>query len=461
MSLSGVKFILNKAFANLEDQTSVAISSSVVSIGRSAFENNSMLNIDLTSATNLVSIGDSCFKKCKNLQALCIPDSVLYVGSGLLLDALNLTEFSFNANLTIPDYCCYNCINLATITISNLTQIGDSAFAYCRQLQALSLSNSSDLEIGREAFLSCSGLATLYINTSSLTIKEKGFFGCTNLQEVQLNVSNLLVLEDAFAGCYKIIEVCIPNTINLKPGSPAYGYLGFYAAGVVNSPKSIVVENGFKLYGDIQNGRIDYSTAYIVGYEGNDTEIVLPEVYGIKSYAFYNNTELTKINIPNLSNKLHVVGACAFDKCEKLVFNEFDEGYYLGDNLIYMGPITENIETVRISNRAKFVYSEALFGCNNIHSIESPVCGDRRHFNDNIYQEGFSSVFGHNYFEGGNLVDYLVYDIDNNKDMLHAVKYYIPSQINNIHIIDGDIPDGAFINWTNLTSLVIDSPNLS
>ena len=107
VSLSGVKFILNKAFANLEDHTTITIPSSVVSIGRSAFENNSMLNIDLTSATNLVSIGDSCFKKCKNLQALCIPNSVLYVGSSLLLDAVNLTEFGFNANLPIPDYNKY------------------------------------------------------------------------------------------------------------------------------------------------------------------------------------------------------------------------------------------------------------------------------------------------------------------------------------------------------------------
>ena len=98
-----VRSIVNNAFSNCSDLTSVTISDYVNSIGDGAFEScsgltsiiipNSVISIDsnafsncsglrsVTIGNSVAAIGESAFEGCSRLTSIIIPNSVISIGS--------------------------------------------------------------------------------------------------------------------------------------------------------------------------------------------------------------------------------------------------------------------------------------------------------------------------------------------------------------------------------------------
>ena len=91
-----------------------------------------------------------------------------------------------------------------------------------------------------------------------------------------------------------------------------YSYLGYYADKIINAPNGSIEE-------DFVFGIID-DVDMLCGYIGNSTSIALPqnykgENYGIRDYAFNDNTSLANVIIPN---SVTSIGENAFSNCTGL-----------------------------------------------------------------------------------------------------------------------------------------------
>lgn len=86
---------------------------------------------------NVIKVGKSCFKGCRNLTSIIICDSVTEIADFAFYYCENLTSLSIGRSVaTIGDYAFAECKNLTEIVIpSAVTWIGEYAFCYCEKVK--------------------------------------------------------------------------------------------------------------------------------------------------------------------------------------------------------------------------------------------------------------------------------------------------------------------------------------
>ena len=92
-----------------------------------------------------------------------------------------------------------------------ITTIGDNAFAYCRALQTVHMSDSV-ATIGEGAFLNCEALTSLTIGNGLTTIGESAFKYCEALTSLALPDSVTDISCYAFFECYSLTDVYFTGT---------------------------------------------------------------------------------------------------------------------------------------------------------------------------------------------------------------------------------------------------------
>ena len=79
----------------------------------------------------------------------------------------NITSITLGRNVTtIEDQAFYCCMGLKSIDLKRITSIGAQAFESCRELKELHISSALIL-IGKDAFIHCDNLKTIYFQGSS------------------------------------------------------------------------------------------------------------------------------------------------------------------------------------------------------------------------------------------------------------------------------------------------------
>ncbi len=247
---------------------------------------------------------------------------------------------------------------IKTVIIGDsVTSIGKYAFDGCRSLSTVNL-GSSVTSIGSSAFNNCLALTTITIPASVTSIDEFSFTGCSHLFEV-VNLSSV----DLSAGYYKLSNV---NVLSSASGSTLK-----------------TDENGF-IYG--KNG----SSYVLINYVGTETDIRLPDKiegcdYEIRNHAFYNNTAITSVFIPD---SVRYIDYCAFSGCTSLASIEVSEGNktYSSENgvlfnksktvlMLYPAAktdvsyvIPDSVETIGLEG----FQSNAFSGCASLASVTIP-----------------------------------------------------------------------------------------
>ena len=155
------------------------------------------------------------------------------------------------------------------------------------------------------------------IPDSVTSIGYDAFSGCSALTSITIPDSVTSIGSSAFQYCYKLVEVYNLSSLTINKGSSNNGYVGYYALNVYTDTegekKTFETEDGFIFY---ENGY----TRYLLGYNGNETDITLPEScngqsYKIYKYAFYGNDKLTSVTI---TNGVTSIGNRAFYNCSNL-----------------------------------------------------------------------------------------------------------------------------------------------
>ena len=157
----GLLYIDDDAIAGRKPLKSVAIPSTVTTIGKGAFD---------------------C---CNNLKSIVIPNSVWYIGESAFSRCWSLESAILPSGITdIPDELFSECEKLKTIDIPiGITRIGVSAFCGCASLESVHLPNSL-LKICDEAFAKCARLEYVFLPAN---LKEIGINAFAQSNRLNVN----------------------------------------------------------------------------------------------------------------------------------------------------------------------------------------------------------------------------------------------------------------------------------
>lgn len=133
-----VTAVLQRAFENRSQITSVIIPCSVTSIGASAFYACTNL-ATISIPDSVTTIGNAAFGACHNLTSVAIPGSVTSLGEAMFTACIGLTSVTIpNSVTSIGERAFHSCINLASIIIpDSVTSIGVDAFRDCVKLNTV------------------------------------------------------------------------------------------------------------------------------------------------------------------------------------------------------------------------------------------------------------------------------------------------------------------------------------
>ena len=330
------------AFCNRDDIISVIIPDSITSIGNSAFYGCSKLNdvyitdiaawcgISFANSTaNPLYYANNLYLNGELVTELVMPDGVTRIGSYAFYDCDSLTSVTIpNSVTSIGNYAFFNCAYLEEIYF-NATTMNDLSSSNYVFYNAGKNGNGIKVVIGKNvtkipAYLfdpcSSSGYAPKIVSvefeegSACTSIGSYAFRGCSSLTSVTIVNSVTSIGDCAFENCYKLVEVINKSSLNIIAGSSSYGYVAYYAKEVHSGESKIVNYNGYLFYTD---GNVNY----LIGYLGDDTNLVLPESYNgstyeIYQYAFYNRDDIISVIIPS---GVTSIGNYAFYDCYKLV----------------------------------------------------------------------------------------------------------------------------------------------
>lgn len=223
-----VRVIGEKAFYKIKNISSVAISDSVISIGRFAFSDCDNLN-QITIGKSVAHIDTRAFDEGNyRLNRIIVDENNQYYSSdenGILFDkskteliryprANTATEYEIPDSVTkIGDFSFSGCGNLQNIIIpAGVVEIGNSAFSSCNGFEEISIPNSVKT-ISEGAFNWCTNLKNINLPNSLKSIESKTFNHCIGLESINIPYGVESIGDYAFSECNALLDLLIPNTV--------------------------------------------------------------------------------------------------------------------------------------------------------------------------------------------------------------------------------------------------------
>ena len=435
---------------------------------------------NVTIPDSVTYISDEAFKG--RTQIIQTQNGLQYVDKWIIDCDKTVTSVTLKPDTKgIADKAFYGCKNITSISLpSSITAIGYEAFEGCENLTGVYITDlkswfniefySNPLSMAHNLYLNDKLLTSLVIPTEITKIKNLAFDGCYCLERVIIHENITSIDYEAFRRCVKLIEVVNLSKLSIVKEGISYGYVAAYAKNVVNSAQESKIKNldGYIIYENDE-------TVYLLGYEGNDTELQLPDKldgknYKIYYYAFYNDNRITKITIPASVTFLdYSFSNENFAGCTNLESITVDannpeyssqDGILYDKNKKYLIRVPAAKTSVTIPNGVTSISSRAFKGCTKLTSITIP---------DSITSIGsyaFSGTVLVQIQDGVHYVDKWVVGCDNNvtsvnlrpdtKGIADCAFWYCTS-LKNITIPNSVTYIGvqAFEQCSNLTSITV------
>lgn len=172
-------------------------------------------------------------------------------------------EQSLNGNISIPTEVFYNgkyydvdritnsafkdCINLTSVTINGVFEIGAFAFKGCSALTQLTIGESVKL-IGDRAFEGCNNLKTLRLNAISCQFSGQVNSLFPSLTQLIFGNKVKVIPAHIASGCNKITSIIIPNSVT---NISILAFSNCTALTSITIPDSVSIINSGAFYGCI------------------------------------------------------------------------------------------------------------------------------------------------------------------------------------------------------------------
>lgn len=191
------------AFKNSNKLTTVVLGDDVTSVGNNAFDSCSALQ-SVTIGEKLTSLGERAFANCSALKTLSI-------SSDPTLDSSVFINCTGIENLSLYNAGTYSyftgCPNIKTLSFVS-GEIGESAFKDNTKLTAITL-GSKMTTIGISAFSGCTSLSSVEIEEGLTTIGAKAFENCSAIKTLSIPKSVTTIATNSFNGCSDVENLTI------------------------------------------------------------------------------------------------------------------------------------------------------------------------------------------------------------------------------------------------------------
>ena len=511
----GIEYIDYCSFVNCISLTSVKLPDSLIAISSSAFEGCVELR-SIVIPDNVEYIADYAFAYCFNLQTAHIGKKVLYLTATFPgCENLKTVTFSEDAQLEyIGDQTFYYCFALKTVTLpTNLLEIGYDAFSYsgleeisipdgCIEVYDYAFSSCQDLRrvtigqnlqrIGPFAFRDTDNIELLicdetnpYLHSQNnnilvetdakrlvlalngATIPDDGsveiigsyaFYGRLGINSITIPHCITSIEYEAFKNCFKLAEVINLSSLDIVIGETTHGYVAYYAEGVPTDDSKFNVVNDyiFATYNDVN---------YLIGYVGTSSQLTFPmeyngEKYIVAKYAFYENKNITSINMSDAVTNIHDY---AFYNCSNLT------NVNLSSHLIEIGAYAfsgcSNVTSFNLPYGLESISEQSFAGCDGLTYLFIPqtltYLGGRAFWgSDNlisvVFDDCFINISAQCFY---NCVNLTTVDLGDNVSIIWGSAFHFCDKLSNVKLSVNlkQIQDDAF--WCCYSLTTIDLPD--
>ncbi len=375
---NSITHIGKNAFGLCESLSEIVFSEGLVSIANSAFQNCPALT-SITLPSSVKTIGDAVFYNCDTLETFRFPDRIESIGTQLFWGCETLTDVYLPCSMPIIPYgMFYGCVSLRhnELIIPNVTEIGDAAFFNCKSLELLIVPHTVKV-IGDKAFACCYNLADISVWSHDV------LYGGDVLLETDLAVVYCLrgsttATYASEAGHTVIFFTCSEHnegvetesvTVITPPTSDTAGLKIVYCADCYLELSREVIPATEFLY------TVENNEATVTKYTGSSADVTVPEMLGgypvvaIGEEAFYSNTALKRITIPN---GVRSIGAKAFDSCSALYYIDMPETLLtIGDDA-FADAFADTFCSIKIPDSVTSIGDRVFADCSRLQGVEMP-----------------------------------------------------------------------------------------
>ncbi len=295
----------------------------------------------ITVPNEITSIGEGAFNGCSSLRSITLPfvggqrgntgsssrfgyifGTSFYQGSTEVASGIgSYTHYHIPSGLrtvtitneTVIGYSAFeDCSMLTAINLNDeITQVGEGCFEFCSKITEISLPNVSILP--SKLFKGCIALSKFTINSSVDTIGSSAFEGCNALSSVNSDTAGKFIIPDtvtsigdgAFNGCIQIESITLPFVGSRKGNTGSASYFGYIFGTTYYQGSTLVRHSGI-------TGPRNYIPSTLRSVTITNETIV-------GNYAFRNCTMLQSITIN--SGAQNNVGEDAFEGTVKPTWN--------------------------------------------------------------------------------------------------------------------------------------------
>ena len=365
-TLSGktVNEIYNYCFKDNTAITSVAIPSSVTSIGISAFYGCSKLT-SITIPNSVTSIGSSAFYGCSGLTSITIPNSVTSIGSSAFSGCSGLTS------ITIPFVGGSSSSNTYLGYIFGASSYSGNSSYVPSSLKTVVVTNGSS--IPGSAFYDCSKLTSITIPSSVTSIGNKAFQHCTSMTKIYIpsSVTTISASSSSYSPFYGWNSSAVIYCGAASKPSDWGSYWNYY-----NSSSQLKVV--WNIAGFEQNSEWEYlekndGTIGVLKYLGSEVEVAVPSTLSGKTVSeiyggcFENNATITSVTI---QDSVTNIGNSAFYNCSGLTSVTMGSSVTSIGDSVFSG--CKGLTSISIPNGVTSIGNYAFYNCSGLTSINIP-----------------------------------------------------------------------------------------
>ncbi len=390
------------AFAN-NKLTSVTLASEggLDLIGDCAFANNTSL-AQITLPNSPFALGQGVFAGCTGLEKVILQaKTLLSAAQGALFTGSGVTTFEItgtneNYSLSSDSHLLLNTtgtdIVLAAVNAykdqeltlqSSITRVGPAAFAGA---EITSLTFSSPIVLGENAFAGCKKLAKVTFAAGENEIGNAAFLNCDALTSVENLGTAVRIGDRAFAYAAKLANVTIGPAC--KVGEEAFTMSGLSGSALTEITIGKDAEIGASAFKDCTellkvnmpaDGGVKIGASAFSGDFKLTTADLSKATGEIGDEAFFGCPALTAANLTNITK----IGKRAFANCANLAtltlgnsLTDIGEGAFMDYNLFMSGSnvgFGPTFSQVTFPATLENLGARAFYGCKNITSVSLPA----------------------------------------------------------------------------------------
>ncbi|MCM1556692.1 MAG: leucine-rich repeat domain-containing protein [Anaeroplasma bactoclasticum] len=485
----------------------------ISSIGDYAFAKTEIHRVDLDSMEIYTPIGNYAFMECLNLETATATDSAITLPANIFdgcsklktvtmsmrlltdlsdsfasgIEYLHLKQFAFREEGYSARYT-----SLKTIYWQGLYMIQSNIYNYFSNAQEFvfmgtiedwcrvdisdasynPIHNFPSFKVLNEDGLPEELSKNVVIPEGTIKIGEHTFDG-VDIKSIVLPSTLKTIGNCAFQNCTNLFEIYNLSSLSIEKGSTANGYVGYYALAIANTLESLRENNDGFIF--LKNETT--TEYYLLGYEGTEKDLVLPNRAESDSHAYgysivanaFEGLDITSVVVLNKGIKIgkgafrgcdnlesitlqfvgesltgttnthfgYIFGATNYSENKTFVATSLTEVIITGavrkiDNYAFYG--CENLTSVTIGkDDITRIGNGAFYGCNGLTSITIPFVGESLTGTTNTH---FGYIFG-------------AFSYSDNSS-------YVPSSLKEVVILGGEsIKESAFYRCSNLTSVEI------